>query len=366
MSRSEQPLVERIWSERGVASNLLLPLAWAYRIVSERRRHRALASNNDGIERRVPVVVVGNLTAGGTGKTPLVAALVPFFSERGWRCGIVSRGYGGKRQKRPVLVSVGDSARRVGDEPLMLARSTGVPVCVCIDRTAAVDWLASLGDVDLVIADDGLQHHALVRDVEICVVDAERGFGNGRLLPAGPLREGPERLDSVDVVAVRESATGASRAATPRIENFIDCGSFTVELAEAVRLGRGDIVDLASMRGTTVHAIAGIGRPARFFDALRAFDLELIEHPYPDHHAFRAADLHFDDGAPVLVTSKDAVKIAPLVLATQNIVEIRTRVRFSPALESALERVSARLDRIYRCDVDDALLARRTLAGNFS
>jgi tetraacyldisaccharide 4'-kinase len=255
---------------------------------------------------RVPVVVVGNLSVGGTGKTPLVQTLVRGLAVAGRRPGIVSRGYGGARQGVSEVTPESDPARS-GDEPLLLARSTGFPVFVGKDRLAAGQaLLARHPECDLVVSDDGLQHYRLARDVEIVVVDASRGFGNGHLLPAGPLREPISRLRSVAAIVVNGDG------APPELARWApDVPVVHMRMAvTGVRAMRGalDAVPLASLAGRTVHAVAGIGNPARYFDQLRAAGLTVREHAFPDHHAYRPADFAFRDGAPILMTEKDAVK----------------------------------------------------------
>jgi tetraacyldisaccharide 4'-kinase len=244
----------------------------------------------------VPVIVVGNLTVGGTGKTPLVIWLAEFLSRSGYRPGIVSRGYGGARHERPSVVQPQSEPKWVGDEPVLLARRTGRPVCVHANRAWAGRTLLATEDCDVLIADDGLQHYALARDIEIAVVDGERRFGNGALLPAGPLREPVERLGEVDFIVTR---------------NRPEIGEYEMLLAgdEAVRLNDpSQRKPLAALGATPVHAVAGIGNPGRFFDFLRQAGLTVVTHAFPDHHAFAPADLRFDDDFPVLMTEKDAVK----------------------------------------------------------
>ena len=205
--------IERAWREGGALATALRPLgALAGALVAARAalyRTGRLAV----VPSPLPVVVIGNLSVGGTGKTPLTAHLVEQFRARGWRPGIVSRGHGGERHESPRHVRADDRASEVGDEPLMLHRASGVPVCVCVHRARAVAALAADTDCDLVLSDDGLQHLAMARDAEIVVVDGEAGFGNGRLLPAGPLREPVARLASVDLIAVRRSALPRSGTA---------------------------------------------------------------------------------------------------------------------------------------------------------
>jgi tetraacyldisaccharide 4'-kinase len=255
----------------------------------------------------VPVIVVGNLTVGGTGKTPLVAWLASKLSAVGLRVGIISRGYGG-RARGVTRVTIHSRASEVGDEPLMLARSAQATVFIGRDRVA-VARAAAAEKADVLISDDGLQHLALVRECEIVVIDGHRGFGNGCLLPRGPLRESPRRLRRVNAVVVNGSMT-APGFSLPRV---VTSTRFSMHMrpgdARPVG-GSGSLRSLSSFRGSRVHGVAGIGNPARFFETLRQAGLTVIEHPMPDHHAYKPADLAFGDELPVLMTEKDAVKCA--------------------------------------------------------
>lgn len=242
-----------------------------------------------------PVVVVGNLSVGGTGKTPLTIALVRAFAARGLRAGIVSRGYGGS-ERGPLLLDETSMPDRVGDEPVLMRALSGAPVAIGRDRVAAAQCLIANADVDVVLSDDGLQHYRLRRDVEICVIDGARRFGNRRLLPAGPLREPLSRLDQVDF---RVCNGGVAHADEVQL-HLRDDG--------AVPLLGGAAVELEAFAHRRVHAVAGIGNPRRFFDSLHACRIDVIEHPFPDHHRFRASDIAFGDALPVLMTAKDAVK----------------------------------------------------------
>ncbi|KFN47152.1 tetraacyldisaccharide 4'-kinase [Arenimonas metalli] len=268
----------------------------------------------------VPVIVVGNLVAGGSGKTPLTIALANGLAERGWRPGIVSRGYG-RRSRGPVRVTPGMAASECGDEPLLIARQTGLPVCVDSDRVAGARRLVAEG-CNLVIADDGLQHLRLGRDLEIEVVDGERRHGNGHLIPAGPLREPAGRGVDHRVVNGGQAAPGE--------------WPMTLALGEAVPLSGGAARPLAEFAGQPVHAIAGIGHPARFFDALRAAGLAPVEHPFPDHHDFTAAELAFEPPGPRLMTEKDAVKCTAFDLPDAWAVPVRAHL--PDALFSALQQ----------------------------
>ena len=241
----------------------------------------------------VPVVVIGNLTVGGTGKTPLTIAVVEALLARGYHPGVVSRGYGGTQQA-PLLLSDAPAPALVGDEPCLI-RASGVPVAVGRDRPAAAQLLVDAG-CDVVVADDGLQHYALSRDVEVCVIDGVRRFGNRHLLPAGPLREPLARLSRVDF---RVCNGGSPQH-----------GEYAMELVagEAVALVDGHCLSLQCFAGERVHGVAAIGNPQRFFNSLRAAGIEVAEHAFADHHRYLSADLDFDDQQPVLMTDKDAVK----------------------------------------------------------
>lgn len=283
------------WYRRSAVSLLLWPAGAAYGLAVRVRRLlyrlRLLRSHDAGL----PVIVVGNLVAGGAGKTPLALWIAEFLASKGWSPGIVSRGYGGAAQS-PCAATIASDPREVGDEPIVLARRSGCPVWVGADRVAVIAALrAQHRECDVVILDDGLQHYRLRRDVEIAIVDA-RGFGNGLLLPAGPLREPVSRLRSVGAVIAHD---------TDAVQGY----RMTLQGSEAhcatdARARR----KLQSFSGQRVHAAAGIGDPERFFGALRRCGIDVVAHPFPDHHPFQASDLDFGDGAPVLMTEKDAVK----------------------------------------------------------
>jgi tetraacyldisaccharide 4'-kinase len=256
-----------------------------------------------------PVVVIGNLTVGGTGKTPLVAWLASKLSAVGMKVAIVSRGYGG-RTREVTRVTLHSRPSEVGDEPLLLARRAHATVFIGRDRVAAAEEAVRDG-ADLVICDDGLQHLALKRDCEIVVIDGHRGFGNGALLPRGPLRESPRRLRRVNAVVVN----GRIRRPDFTLPKFVSGTHFAMNLAPGDArpvTGGGSLRSLASFRSSGVHAVAGIGNPQRFFDMLREAGLNVYEHPLPDHHPFKAGDLNFGDALPVIMTEKDAVKCAAI------------------------------------------------------
>ena len=289
----------RHWSRRGAVAWLLWPASLLFGIaVLFRRlffRFHLFKSHKAGI----PVIVVGNLVAGGSGKTPLVLWIVALLKEHRWKPGIVSRGYGGAMAAKgggAREANIASDPAEVGDEPILLARRSGCPVWVAPERSAACRALREKHpECDVIVTDDGLQHYALARDVEICVVDG-RGFGNGFLLPAGPLREPPSRLRSVDAV-VAHGAAGLNG-----YQMKLEGDSF-VRMLDA-----RDVRPAKSFAGQKVHAVAGIGDPKRFFLQLARFGLKPVPHPFPDHHPFRAGELDFGDEAPVVMTEKDAVK----------------------------------------------------------
>ncbi|TAN04838.1 MAG: tetraacyldisaccharide 4'-kinase [Rhodanobacteraceae bacterium] len=243
----------------------------------------------------VPVIVVGNIVTGGAGKTPLTIALVEALRAHGYKPGVVSRGYGGSARTRMLLEARSDPAL-VGDEPALIKSRTGVPVVVGANRCEAAQLLLGQ-NVDAIIADDGLQHYALARDIEICVIDGMRRLGNGRLLPAGPLREPESRLQSVDFIVCN--------GGEPRDGEV----SMTLAPTDVVAVdGSSRRQPLAAFVDRHVHAVAGIGNPRRFFETLRGQGVDVLEHPFPDHHRYVAADFDFGDDLPVLMTEKDAVK----------------------------------------------------------
>lgn len=247
-----------------------------------------------------PVIVVGNITAGGTGKTPLVIWLAGLLQDHGYRPGIVSRGYRGRPGPEVRLVASDTDPALAGDEPVLIARRTGLPVAVHPDRPRAARFLVDELGVNVVIADDGLQHYALGRDVEICVLDGERRLGNGYLLPAGPLREPIWRLATVDHVVVN----GGAREGQVEMRLAVD---------KARSLASAEQRPLARFVGERIHAVAGIGNPERFFRQLEELGLVLDRHPFPDHHVFAPGDLAFGDRLPVFMTEKDAVRLGPKV-----------------------------------------------------
>jgi len=303
------------------------PLAALYSVVIHVRR----ACYHMGWLRRVqldaPVIVIGNISVGGTGKTPLTIAVVEALRTQGYRPGVVSRGYGGN-QREPVLLGDKPDPAQVGDEPCLI-RASGVPVAVGRDRPAAAQLLLDAG-CNVLVADDGLQHYALARDVEIGVVDGTRRFGNERLLPAGPLREPMRRWERLNF-RVCNGGTAAADEYPMRLR-----GQVAMSLTDARKQ------PLRDFGGQRVHAVAAIGHPERFFDSLRATGIEVIAHPFADHHAFAAAELDFGDGLPVLMTDKDAVKCRAFAQPHWWRVPVRAELpgAFFKALAARMSRLS--------------------------
>lgn len=305
--------IERHWQHDTALSRALLPLAGLYRGAVGLRRMLYRRGWRARVRLAVPVIVVGNVTVGGTGKTPLVLWIAGHLQAHGWRPGIVTRGYGGRARRWPQVVTAYSDPALVGDEPVLLARRGAVPVVADPDRPRGARWLLA-HECDVVLSDDGLQHYRLARDLEIAVLDGERGLGNGRCLPAGPLREPAGRLDTVDALVVNGGDRGArwSMALAPlRLRRVAD---------------PEETAALDAFRGCTVHAVAGIGNPARFFALLRGLGMEAIEHAFADHHRFRARDLDFGDGRTVLMTEKDAVKCREFADAHAWYVEVEARI----------------------------------------
>lgn len=295
---SVQSWFNRVWYRRSPPPRWLMPFAAIYAAATASRRWLYRHGLCKSTQMPCPVVVVGNLSVGGAGKTPLVAWLAARLAESGRRPGIASRGYRGSAAGAR-LVAPSDDAAAVGDEPLLLARRTRLPVAVCRTRTKAARLLIEAG-CDVIVSDDGLQHYALGRDCEIIVIDGDRRFGNGWSLPAGPLRERPTRLAQADAVVVNGASAGP--------------GQFTMRLEadRAVALRGGSAAPLDAFKGVAVHAVAGIANPERFFRMLRARGIEVIAHPLDDHARIGGNDIRFADGKPVLMTEKDAVKCANL------------------------------------------------------
>ncbi|RBW49828.1 tetraacyldisaccharide 4'-kinase [Marinobacter sp. F3R11] len=303
-------VVERFWYGKGRPLTILAPLSWLYRAIAESKRRKAL--NMHARTLPVPVVVVGNITAGGTGKSPLTAWLVDEIRAAGWRPVILSRGYGGKASGYPLLVTENTLPSLAGDEPVMLAQAARVPVVVDPDRCRGAAFALDNALGDVLISDDGLQHYRLPRDIELAVFDGARGIGNGALIPVGPLREPVSRLESVDFVIVNGAAPAdeQGRVLQQGLADISHPHMYTMNLVPTrlVNLKSGENRTPESLQGKRVRAVAGIGNPGRFFDTLRGLGAEVTAVPFPDHHHFRLEDLGADSDQMLVMTAKDGVK----------------------------------------------------------
>lgn len=286
------------WYEGHPALALLAPLEALYRRVARRRRERYLSGEAPAYRAPCPVIVVGNVTVGGTGKTPLILWLIEHCRARGLRVGVVSRGYGAHPAHLPWRVAADNDPRQAGDEPLLIVQRSGVPMMIDPDRSRAVRALLAAEPLDLILSDDGLQHYRLARDLELVLVDAARGLGNGRCLPAGPLREPAERLASADAVLFNGSEHD-------RAEGY----GYTLRPSALVNLATGERKALGHFApGQALHAVAGIGNPRRFFTTLEGLNWRPVEHAFADHARFSASALTFEPPLPLVMTEKDAVK----------------------------------------------------------
>jgi tetraacyldisaccharide 4'-kinase len=288
------------WYNGHPALALLRPLESLYRRVVNRKRAQFLAGQSERYKAPVPVIVVGNITIGGTGKTPLILWMIDHCRARGLRVGVVSRGYGAKPPSLPWRVHAQQPAEQAGDEPLLIVNRTGVPLMIDPDRSQAVRELLAQEPLDLILSDDGLQHYRLDRDLELVLIDAVRGLGNRRCLPAGPLREPVERLQSVDALLY-------NGAATDRADGY----GFQLKPSALVNLLTGERQPVDHFPpGQALHAVAGIGNPQRFFNTLEGLHWRPVPHAFADHAVFTAQALSFSPSLPVVMTEKDAVKCA--------------------------------------------------------
>jgi len=298
-----QQWLEKVWYENGSGRWILLPFSALYCAINTYQRKTQT--------KRLPklpcqVIVVGNISVGGTGKTPLTIHIVNFLKSFGYKPAIITRGYGGKAGSWPQSVTAESDAKMVGDEAVLMASRTGVPVYAGADRLDSIQYILKEHDCNVIVADDGLQHYKLPRDIEIAVIDGQRQFGNGYCLPAGPLRENKERLDECRLIVVNG-------------ENDIQNQWITMNLQgdTLVNLKTDEEKQLVHFSGKEVHALTGIGNPQRFFSSLEQQGLQLTSHSYPDHYDFKANDLLFDDDKAVIMTEKDAVKCKRLVSSDQ-------------------------------------------------
>ncbi|CAM2947731.1 tetraacyldisaccharide 4'-kinase [Legionella worsleiensis] len=283
---------EQLWYKNHPLRWFLLPFSWCYGFITLiRRRYLELFCQHNP---SVPVIVVGNVSVGGVGKTPLVIALAKNIRQKGIKVGVVSRGYGAKIKTFPYEIQCTDTALDVGDEPLMIAQKTDCPVVIAPNRMDAVHHLVNKHQVELIISDDGLQHYRMGRSIEIAVIDGLRGLGNRLLLPAGPLRESPARLNEVDFIIVNE---GTWDKAYP----------MCLTPGKIIKLSTGEEVEPDELKKRDVAAIAGIGNPQRFYSTLTRLGIEFKTYSYPDHYQFEPIDFNQPESL-IIMTEKDAVK----------------------------------------------------------
>lgn len=277
----------------------LYPLSYLFKCIARQRRKRFLSLPPPALSK--PVIVVGNITVGGTGKTPVVAAIVQQLQKQGLQVGIISRGYGGNATQYPLDVNDQIDPLLCGDEPLMLRQMTKVPVVVAPYRYQAAQYLIQQYAVDIIVADDGLQHYRLPRDIEVVVIDGQRGMGNGHCLPMGPLREPVDRLHSVDFVI-------CNGAYQPKSNLPVSVFEMQLNPVKLYNLKTGEAYDVHHWQGKTVEAVAGIGNPHRFFETLDNLGIKPRKHVFADHHQYKVEDLAFNSDHPIIMTTKDAVK----------------------------------------------------------
>jgi len=316
--------IETYWYRKSPLHLILWPASWLFCALTALRRWLYRSHILPSYRLAVPVIVIGNISVGGTGKTPLTLALAGQLVAHGWHPLIVSRGFGGTAQQQQVTPA--STAQQVGDEPLLMARRKLCPVWVGRDRVATARAALKVHpECDVVLCDDGLQHYRLQRDVEIVVVDGVRRFGNGHLLPAGPLREAESRLKTVDAVVVNGGKTAQGQYAMKLSGTTFHNLRHPEKTASA-----------ADLQGLRLHAVAGIGHPQRFFDHLATLGLAVTPHAFPDHHPYCAADLAFNDCDALLLTEKDAVKCA--AFADESAWVLRVDAEIDSALISHLLR----------------------------
>jgi tetraacyldisaccharide 4'-kinase len=295
LPRFERGLVLDFWHKNFLAY-LLWPLSWLYRGLVFLRCALYEFHIKSSTHFSVPIIVIGNITVGGSGKTPLLIEIAQFLQKEGWRPSVISRGYGGKAKHYPIHVHVNSSPHEVGDEPLLIVKRTACPTLVDPKRSRGVKALLEKTDCNIILSDDGLQHLALGRDIEIVVIDNQRRFGNSFCLPAGPLREPISRLKKVDFVVGKGKAYPNEFEMTLILDHFY-------QLIKPENKKNADY-----FYGKKLHAAAGIGNPKQFFNSLRTLGLTIIEHPFPDHHFFKPCDFNYGQDSIILMTEKDAVK----------------------------------------------------------
>lgn len=328
-----QALLNKIWYESHPLGLPLRPVSTALGVAVKGRQLAYQKGWISQFRAPVPVVVIGNISVGGTGKTPFLIWLGKRLLSRGIRIGIISRGYKSNGESAVVEVNADKLPEQVGDEPYMIYQHLQCPMVVGANRAAAIGTLLATNQIDLILSDDGMQHYAMARDMEIALVDGMRGLGNGRLLPAGPLREPPSRLGSVDFVVSNTKA-------------YLSHPVMSVSAFDAINISCGTRKPLSEFAGQTNHAVAGIGNPQRFFNTLQAHNIKTINHAFSDHHVFTASDVSFPDDLPVLMTEKDAVKCRKITTDKLWYVPVEAVLpsTFETQLLAAIDGLLARYD----------------------
>lgn len=330
--------LESAWYKGATWLYLLLPVSWLFQFVAGIRKKRLLAQQQP-LSKPVPVIVIGNISVGGTGKTPLIMTLTRKLKKAGYKPGIVSRGYGGRAESYPLAVAENSRVEEAGDEPALLAHTTECPVVVDPDRRRGCEYLIEKFPVDVVLSDDGLQHYRLPRDIEIVVVDGERLFGNGLSLPAGPLREPVSRLATADLIVVN----GEPAQALPELA---DAFVMHVKPRFLVNMASGERRPFSGApfkMGDRVQAVAGLGNPQRFFNLLQTLPYSVTEFPFPDHHPFTERDFiarGISLSHPIVMTEKDGIKCRDF--ANKNFWVVRADIElpetFLPSLTALLNK----------------------------
>lgn len=289
--------LQKSWREPNILTYLLVPFSWLYRLLFWLNKCLYQYGLKSVYRAPVPVIVVGNISVGGTGKSPLIIYLAEQLQQQGYSPGIISRGYQSQADTYPFEVTASTPVKQSGDEALMIHRRTGLPTVIGANRKEDIELLLSKHKVDVILSDDGLQHHALARDIEVCIVQPEQAKSNSNLLPAGPFRESHARLKSVDFLVQQ-----GCQITQPNPRQFV------MQLVADKPLPLLEDNKNSFDSTNKVHAVAGIGTPSRFFESCRQLGWDIIEHEFADHHRFVAEDLEFGDQLPIVMTEKDQVK----------------------------------------------------------
>jgi len=342
------------WYKKSGWLYLLWPLALLFQFIAYLRRIYWLQVRRKSTVKtapHLPLIVVGNITVGGTGKTPFVIALGKLLKEKGLRVGVISRGYGGRAPHKPFWVKGDSNPGESGDEAILIARNLQCSVLVDPNRTRALQAISASGTCDVIISDDGLQHYAMARDIEIVIIDGERGLGNKLCLPAGPLREPPSRLMRVNHVIINGGSCDLYQNQTKDCTRMQLQPLCWVNLRSAERMELNELSALLTVEqgasAPVLHALAGIGNPQRFFSTVNSLGYDAVYHPFPDHYNFTEQDLQFGDHAIVLMTEKDAVKCSSFAGGNCWYLAIEARLdpEFVEQLASEIERINQKFTR---------------------